>query len=342
MAIINDCGWQAPSNIALVKYWGKHGRQLPMNPSVSLTLDKCVTQTHLKWVSGTGQIFFNFSGENNEKFGKKIADFLHSIVDLFPFIPKYDFYFESHNSFPHSAGIASSASSMASVSLCLCTMAKALDAAYPEVESDAFYLLANRVARLGSGSACRSFYPQLAIWGKCQVQESSDEFAIPFKAHPVISTLRDTVLVIDALEKSVSSRVGHSLMNAHPFAQARFAQAKHNMGKILQAMEQGNLELFGQIVEEEALSLHATMMTSHPSYVLLKPNSLVAIEKVRHFRAQSSLPLFFTLDAGPNLHLLYPAEHAPLIDQFIERELRSLCGHDPIYDLVGPGPKRLK
>lgn len=338
---INRCAWKAPSNIAIVKYWGKHGRQLPMNPSISFTLNSCTTAMQLEWIKGSGNVFLSFAGKKSEKFEKKIHDFLHSVVDIFPFIPEYDFYLNSENSFPHSAGIASSASSMAALSLNLCTMASTLGL-MPETNTSEFFEKANYIARLASGSACRSLYGKAVLWGELAAEEGRDTHAKPLcGVHPVFNDFRDTILIVDDQEKSVSSRVGHSLMNGHSFAHGRFEQAKHNTARLLTALREGDLQLFGEIAEEEALTLHAMMMTSHPSFILMRANSLRIIELVRHYRQQSEVPVYFTLDAGPNIHLLYPAQYSADIKLFVENNLAPLCVQQPIYDQVGNGPERL-
>ncbi len=119
--------WRSPSNIAIIKYWGKHGVQLPRNPNISFTLDKAFTETTLAFKikeKKDGEISLNFLFENtpNEPFRLKQLKFLRSIVHIFPFLTDYELDISSHNSFPHSAGIASSASSMSALALCLCEM----------------------------------------------------------------------------------------------------------------------------------------------------------------------------------------------------------------------------
>ncbi|MEL7422968.1 MAG: diphosphomevalonate decarboxylase, partial [Bacteroidota bacterium] len=100
---------------------------------------------------------------------------------------------------------------------------------------------------------------------------------------------------------------------------------------------------FGKITESEALTLHALMMTSNPPYLLMEPNSIAAIRKVQAFRADTGHPLYFTLDAGPNLHLLYPDDVAEPVKQFIRTELTPLC-QDGLYiaDRCGAGPEKLE
>ena len=119
--------WQCPSNLALIKYWGKHGNQLPQNPSISFTLDNAYTQTYLEYRPKTGAdegiaLSFFFKDESNEPFRLKLVSFLEKITPIFPFLKQLDLTIRSDNSFPHSAGIASSASSMGALALCLCSL----------------------------------------------------------------------------------------------------------------------------------------------------------------------------------------------------------------------------
>jgi diphosphomevalonate decarboxylase len=102
------------------------------------------------------------------------------------------------------------------------------------------------------------------------------------------------------------------------------------------------LETFINIIESEALQLHALMMCSNPSFILMKPNTLRIIEEVRRFRSETNIPLCFTLDAGPNVHLLYPENEAEKVEKFIKNELVTYCNQGRwIADHVGDGPKKL-
>lgn len=335
--------WRSPSNIALVKYWGKFGNQLPANPSISLTLNESTTMMDLSYSFRnlkSKDISLSYFFENKEapKFKDKIQLFLESLLDIFPFLSQLDLEFNSTNTFPHSAGIASSASSMSALALCLCSLEKELFGTL-EDEKD-FKDKASYIARLGSGSACRSIYPHAATWGEFSHEGSSLYKAQEFtKLHPIFKTFQDSILIVSSDEKAVSSRVGHSLMSDHPFAATRFAHARDNLEKLLWALEGGELAIFGEIVEQEALELHGLMMNSRPSFILMRPNTLNIIEKVRGFREESKLPLYFTLDAGPNVHLLYPQSEAKVIGEFIKHELSPyLENGQVIYDRVGSGP----
>lgn len=338
--------WRSPSNIALIKYWGKYGLQLPRNPSLSFTLSESHTTTTLQYAwagPGKSSLSLDFHGRPAPDFQQKIAHFLTAVTEFFPFIPEFRFDIRSENSFPHSAGIASSASSMSALALCLCSIER--DVLGGLTDDEAFFHKAGFIARIGSGSACRSVYPGLALWGHHEsIPDSSQEYAIPYyaQADPVFAGFRDAVLIVDSGRKPVSSRAGHALMEGNPFARVRYQQAENHLIMISEALKTGDLAKFGEIVEQEALSLHALMMTSTPSYLLMKPETVAVIEKLRAWRAETGNPVWFTLDAGPNVHVLYPQEYVRPVETFLKGELLSYCENGRwIQDHVGQGPVRI-
>lgn len=341
--------WRSPSNIALIKYWGKHGIQLPRNPSVSLTLAASCTDTRLDYAlregADDGQIDldFFFHQEENEAFKAKILEFLTSLLPTMPFLKQLKLTINTGNSFPHSAGIASSASGMSALALCLCSLEDRFFGTLQD--ADAFDQKASVLARLGSGSACRSIFPHAAVWGQTQaVKGSSDEYAVPVgdQIHDTFKDFHDDILIVSREEKSVSSRAGHALMDGNPYAEPRYAQARSRLTSLLDTMRTGDLPAFGKIVEDEALTLHALMMCSNPSYTLMHPNSLAIIEKVRQYRADTGHQVYFTLDAGPNVHLLYPGELVVDVRKFIEDHLEEHCEDGFVQqDWVGEGPEEL-
>ena len=258
-------------------------------------------------------------------------------------IERYNFRIRSRNSFPHSAGIASSASSFGALALCIAELHYAILGKEPD--NPDLWRKASELARLGSGSACRSIYPGFSIWGKAPLFEScSDEYAIPIYEgiNPVFYGLRDAILIVDSGKKEVSSSTGHALMNEHVYQSARITQAHQNLHELYLALLTGNKENFIEVVEAEALSLHALMMTSYPSYTLLKPNTLEIISLIRHFRQKNAIPVCFTLDAGPNIHLLYFKKNEQEVKAFIEEELAEFCENRMwIDDRIGKGPERI-
>ena len=333
-------GWSSPSNIALVKYWGKRGKQLPQNPSISFTLSECRSETFITFEKAEHFGFqFFFEGQENPAFGAKIEKFLLDNQAFFPFINQLRLKVESRNTFPHSSGIASSASSMSAFVMGLLEIESQLFGRKIDLRKASYF------SRLASGSAARSVFPKMALWGATDCYKgSSDEYAVSLEndIHPVFKTYRDSILIVSGEKKSVSSRAGHGLMEGNPYAPARYAQANENIKNLLIALKSGDLDTFMNITESEALQLHALMMCSNPSFILMKSNTLRIIEEVRNFRNETQIPLCFTLDAGPNVHLLYPEREANKVESFIKDILSLYCADNKwIADRVGDGPKKL-
>jgi diphosphomevalonate decarboxylase len=209
--------------------------------------------------------------------------------------------------------------------------------------SEDFFKEASDLSRQASGSAARSVYPMLATWGEIDtILDSSNLFARPVDkvdVDPIFHDYCDSIIIVDAGEKSVSSRAGHALMETHPFKEERYKRARANLSRLVTAMKDGDLETFIEVVEEEALMLHSMMMTSVPSYILLKPDSLMLIEKIKEFRNVQKIPVCFTIDAGPNIHLLYPAVHKSSVQNWLASEFSRF---KIIHDEVGDGPELLK
>jgi diphosphomevalonate decarboxylase len=338
--------WSAPSNIALVKYWGKKEHQIPANPSVSFTLNNCKTITKLTFAKkeNKGNFSFDllFEGKPKEDFKPKIQKFFERIEMYCPYLKSYHFTIDTENTFPHSSGIASSASGMAALSMNIMSLEKALN---PEMTEEYFYQKASFLARLGSGSACRSVKGSVVVWGNhAEIEGSSDlvGVAFPSKIHSNFNNYQDTILLVDKGEKQVSSTVGHDLMHNHPFAEQRFAQAHENLSAMKNVLENGNLEEFIKITESEALTLHAMMMTSMPYFILMKPNTLEIINRIWKFRSETKIPVCFTLDAGANVHVLYPENDIEPVLQFIKDELVGYCQNGQyICDVIGTGSIKL-
>ncbi len=340
-------GWQAPSNIALIKYWGKKKNQIPANPSLSFTLSSSLTTTVLEYTplsqaSPQYSYDFLFEGKENKDFRPKIDNFLKRIDPYLPFLKNYHFKIESSNSFPHSSGIASSASAFAALALCFMELEKKMN---PEMDESFFYRKASFIARLGSGSACRSLRGPIMMWGKHRDYDvSNDLFAVeyPYEINPVFKDFQDAILLVHKGEKSVSSTTGHGLMVGHRYAGSRFDQANSNLSDIKNVLKEGDLDRFVEIVESEALSLHAMMMTSVPYFLLMKPNTLEIIERIWRYRRDTGSHLCFTLDAGANVHLLFPKEETNRIYSFIDNELLQFCeGGSVLRDQVGSGARAL-
>ena len=313
-----------PSNIALIKYWGKYENQIPANPSISYTLNQCRTITEMEFAEGENfSVKLFLSGKEEPKFAEKTAKYLAGIEKYLPWVLRGSFVIKTENTFPHSSGIASSASGFGALAKCLMALDKEISG---EKSPEETLQKASLLARLGSGSACRSLYNGLVVWGATPaVSGSADEYAVPYpvsEIHPIFRDFNDWVMIIHEGQKSVSSTVGHGLMNGNPYAQVRFAEAAKNFFTLQEILKNGDMDGFIKLVEHEALTLHAMMMVSDPAFILMQTGTLETIHKVWDFRMETGLPLFFTLDAGANVHLLFPNDgQQERIKAFIETEL---------------------
>ncbi|MDL1914252.1 MAG: diphosphomevalonate decarboxylase [Bergeyella sp.] len=312
------------SNIALIKYWGKYKNQIPANPSISYTLDRCRTQTNIEFTKGAPfSVKVFLSGKREVSFSEKIEKYFRGVSRYLPWVEEGRYVITTENTFPHSSGIASSASGFGAIAKCLVQ----LDTSFGQPQEPAFETKkASFLARLGSGSACRSLYKGLVVWGKTEgLAGSSDLYAVvypPDKVHPVFKNFNDWVLLIHKGQKMVSSTLGHSLMENHPYAEIRFTQACKNFSDLQKILLEGDIKEFIRLVEHEALTLHALMMMSRPAFILMKRGTLEVIERIWSFRKETGLDLFFTLDAGANVHLLFPeGPETEKIKSFIVSEL---------------------
>jgi diphosphomevalonate decarboxylase len=312
-------------------------------------LNHCKTNTKVSFSTKENQSNFSFEvfldGDKKDDFKPKIETFFKRIEAYLPFLKDYHFKIETSNTFPHSSGIASSASGMSALALCLMSIEKALSGEV-EMSQSYFNQKASFLARLGSGSACRSIEGDLVVWGRHhEIDGSSDLFGIkyPYEVHQNFKNFQDTILLVDKGEKQVSSTVGHNLMHNHPFAKRRFEQAHEHMSKLMSVFKNGDLKAFIEIVESEALTLHAMMMTSLPYFILMKPNTLEIINKIWDYRNISNSKVCFTLDAGANVHVLYPENEKASVMEFIKNELVVYCqnGHY-ISDQIGFGANQIQ
>ena len=338
-------GFQAPSNIALVKYWGKHGNQLPRNPNASLTLSVARTKTYLEWSpragGRTGEVTVDLIYDDRPKpaFAKRVASYFTSLLPIYPFLGQLHWTVQTYNTFPHGAGIASSASAMAALATCLVAFERqhfAGDQSEAERQRKASYL-----ARLGSGSAARSVFARAAAWGESlDLAGSSDAYAVGLGdgLADVFHDYQDTILLVSDAEKAVSSSAGHGLMEGQAYAKTRYEIATRRFARLLEILKRGELIDFCDLVEQDALDLHALMMQSTPPYLLMEPNTVAIVKAVRRFRESTQTPVCFTLDAGPNVHLLYPKAATAGVEAWMQEELMRFAPQGRIIDHVGGGP----
>ena len=303
----------APSNIALCKYWGKRDAELnlPINPSLSVSLNHLGTRTRVEPIDGpVDDIWLNgLQMRPDTIFAKRLSRY----IDLFRQDQTQAFRVETRNNIPTAAGLASSASGFAALTLAL------NDSLQLDLEPAALSML----ARLGSGSACRSIYTGFVEWHMGHREDGADSHAHPIDAE--WQGLAIGLIKVDESVKSVDSRSGmaRTVDSCHLY-QSWPLQANTDLVKLHQAIETRDFTLLGSTAEQNALSMHATMIASWPPLVYWQPDSLAAMQKIWVLR-QQGLELYFTMDAGPNLKLL-----------FLEQDRDAVLSHFPDLEIVLP------
>jgi len=311
---------QAGANIAFIKYWGNRpeGGNLPLNPSLSMTLASCVTTTTVELLRSASRDLLSLDGhEPSNKSRYRIVDFMASVRKIAG--RKERARVTARNSFPAGCGIASSASGFAALALAAAT-------AYG-LQPDAAEL--SRIARLGSGSAARSVMGGFVLLHPgASHEESFAEQIAPEAAWP---ELRDLIVIVSREEKAVSSAEGHRLAHTSEMLAARLAAVPERVDLVKQAILEQDLTLLGEAAEEDALSMHAVMMTSDPPLLYWHPRTLEVIRAVNDLR-RSGMAAYFTIDAGPNVHVLTLEEDLPAVRENLRERFDCMMISD------GPGP----
>lgn len=281
-----------PSNIALVKYWGKRRGELnlPLVSSLSYTLEGYGTKTRIA-LADRDSAELNGKPATDEDL-KKITAFL----DLFR-APGEHYRVVTENNIPTAAGVASSASGFAALTSAILAL-KGL-----EIPLKGQSML----ARLGSGSAARSFWPGLVLWHKGERDDGMDCYAEPLARAPGFCM---AVLLLDQGKKPWSSRQAMEIsLSTSPLAAEWPAAQQRHLDAALAARD---VETLGAVAEENAVLLHRLLAESSPSIVFDLPETTVWKQKVREWRA-GGLPVWFTQDAGPNLKLLFPLKNKEIM-----------------------------
>jgi diphosphomevalonate decarboxylase len=300
---------RANSNIAFIKYWGNRDERLrlPQNPSLSMNLDGVFTSTRVTWDANllADELILN-NQPADEKAFNRVSEHLTMLrqrfgIDLFARVV-------SENNFPMGAGIASSASSFAALTVA------AIEAAHLNVSERELTTL----ARLGSGSASRSVPAGFVEWHQGDSHETS--YAESFA--PVDHWgLVDVIAIVSSSHKEVGSKQGHTTADSSDLQAARVAGAEARVNQCRQAILDHNFATFAEVVELDSNLMHAVMMTSSPPLFYWQPTSLTVMEKVRQLR-QDGFQVCYTLDAGPNVHCLCLSDH----QQQVEQALRQITG----------------
>jgi diphosphomevalonate decarboxylase len=305
----------ASPNIAFIKYWGNRDERLrlPANGSISMNLAGLETRTRVSFEPGLAADALNLNGAPLGGAGlQRVSAFLDAVRSLAG-IKEYA-SIETENNFPAGAGIASSASAFAALAMA------ASRAAGLDLDESGL----SRLARLGSGSACRSVPGGFVEWRVGT--GDTDSFAATI-APPGHWDLVDCIAVLDAGHKPTGSTQGHALAGTSPLQAARLADTPRRLALCRTAVLERDFEALAAVVELDSNLMHAVMMTSTPPLFYWQPTTLAVLDAVRAARL-GGLPACCTIDAGPNVHVLCVAAAAAQVASLLEslpgvREVRT-------------------
>jgi len=304
--IISSLGGTATAlanpNIAFIKYWGNRDNilRLPVNGSISMNLEGLSTRTTVTFRSSMSSDRLVING--HELSGKG-WDRVSYVLDIIRGVANIHDRAEvvTENNFPSGAGIASSASAFAALALAG-SKAAGLDLSESEL---------SRLARRGSGSASRSIPGGFVEWQAGTSDEDSYAFSI---AGPNHWNLVDCVAIVSASHKKTGSTEGHAIAPTSPLQEARVADAPRRLGLCREAILNRDFGSFASIVELDSDMMHSVMMTSHPALYYWKPASIHVMSAVRQWRWEG-IPVCYTVDAGPNVHVICPETEAHIVDK---------------------------
>lgn len=314
---------RAYTNIALIKYWGKKNEELilPMNNSLSLTLDAFYTETEVIFSDSYMVDEFYLDGTlQDEKATKKVSQFL----DLFRKEAGLSLKASviSQNFVPTAAGLASSASGLAALAgACNTALKLGLDD-----------LSLSRFARRGSGSACRSIFGGFVEWEKGHDDLSS--YAKPVPSDSFEDDLATVFVLINDQKKEVSSRNGmRRTVETSSFYQGWLDSVEGDLYQLKQAIKTKDFQLLGETMERNGLKMHGTTLAAQPPFTYWSPDSLKAMDAVRQLRKQG-IPCYFTMDAGPNVKVLVENSH---LSEVQETFTKLFSKEQVITAHAGPG-----
>lgn len=314
----------APSNIAFIKYWGKGDEKwrLPANSSFSMCLDGLFTTTTVEF----DQKYQNDDIDFVE--GKMMNQEKERIIKQLERIRKYancdlKAKVRTKNNFPKSSGIASSASGMAALTAAAC-------AALGLKPTDKELTI---LARQGSGSASRSIPSGFVVWHRGKTSEES--FAESLRPSDYWD-LKDVILIISADEKKISSTAGHAGAETSPFYKTRISDAEKNFKSCLEAFLKKDFFRFAEMVERDCISMHTVMMTQDPPLFYWTSKTMEIINKIRELKEEKGWKICFTIDAGPNVHVICEGEDAKEVEDYFknDQEIEKI-----IVSSVGGGAK---
>lgn len=296
----------APANVGLIKYWGRKNEELrlPENGSISVNLSNLKTTTTVEFCDEQKVDEISINGVRNEGEQSRVIKHINRIRKLAKINNRVKVM--SGNNFPTSTGLSSSSSGFAAL-----TLAGTKAAGLTLSEKDLSIL-----ARQGSGSACRSIPDGFSEWVSGDSSETS--YATSIYAADYWDIV-DVVAIVSDGAKDVSSTEGQKLTGTSPFYQTRLSHINEKIIAIKKFIKEKNFISFGELIEAEALELHAIMLTSNPSLIYWTPGTLKIMKAVKKWRSEG-LPVYFTINTGQDIHLFCESEN----EQRLVLELKKI------------------
>lgn len=310
---------RAHTNIALIKYWGKKDAKLrlPLMSSLSMTLDAFYTDTSIEKTIGKNQFYLNDKKQDSVN-----SQRIFSYLDILK--RKFDCHdnliVRSTNHVPTSAGLASSSSAFAAFAAAFC-------ACY-DISVDKTEL--SRLARVGSGSACRSIFGGFAIWQKGNSDENSYAYALD--EHPKMD-IHLLAIELNIKQKKISSTRGMKDAQSSPFFDPWIKRNDSEMKQMMSAIKENNFTAVGQLAELNANEMHAINLTAQPEFTYFEPDTIRAIKLIEQLRSEK-IECYYTIDAGPNIKVLCRLRNSKEIKERFETEFNSVRIVDASF---GPG-----
>jgi len=311
----------ANANIALIKYWGKRDSKLilPHNSSISMTCSGLTTTTTVEFDPKYEQDTVLINNEELKNDDKNVLGHLERIRNLAGI--KGFARVVSETNFPVAAGLASSASGLAAVTLAAITAA-GLKLGEKEL---------TQLARQGSGSASRSISEGFVEWHRGQKEDGSDSYAEALAKNDWWPNFRMLVTIVTEAQKKVGSRAGMSKTVANcPYYKGWLESIEEDLKQVREGIQERDFEKVGSTAEYNCLKMHATMMTTRPSIIYWQPATLEIMHAVQFWR-EEGLSCYFTIDAGPNVKVMCLEKD----QKELEKRLRELS---MVKDVIVCGP----
>jgi diphosphomevalonate decarboxylase len=303
----------APSNIAFIKYWGKKDEKLrlPENSSISMNLSNLYTITTVEFSDKYKKDEVIIDGQVGKKESERVTFHLDRIRKIARINLKAKVV--SKNSFPKATGLSSSASGFAALTLAA-TSAAGLNLSEKELSI---------LSRQASGSACRSIPDGFVEWLAGDSNNTSYAYSLyPPDYWPIV----DVVVIVSSEEKEVSSTEGQKLAFTSPFYSLRLANISEKIKTLKKIFQKKDFLAFGELIEQEALELHAIMLTSKPSLIYWLPSTITIIKLTKKLRSEG-LPVYFTLNTGCDIHLITEEKN-------LKKLLLILKSHKEIKEII--------